>query len=162
MHLLRNCSLRGAFANPLLVSTCRTTRWRPNLTLNLGLRYEMSTVPTEVQGKLSSLYNITDPQPHLGDPYFSNPTLRNFEPRFGFAWDPTGSGKTAVRGGFGIFDSLPLLYGFITMNGQVSPFFDIGKANKLPPGTFPFGAFALLGTGSLEMGSVERNPHRAR
>ena len=41
-------------------------------------------------------------------PIFSNPTLRNFEPRFGFAWDPSGSGKTAVRGGFAIFDVLPL------------------------------------------------------
>jgi len=35
-------------------------RWRPNLTLNLGLRYEMVTVPTEVQGKLVNLLNITD------------------------------------------------------------------------------------------------------
>jgi outer membrane receptor protein involved in Fe transport len=83
-------------------------RWRPNLTLNLGLRYEMTTVPTEVQGKLSNLVHITDAQPHLGDPFFSNPTLRNFEPRLGFAWDPFRNGKTAVRGAFGVFDVLPL------------------------------------------------------
>src|SRR6266850_3762194 len=60
-------------------------RWRSNLTLNLGLRYEMSTVPTETSGKLANLRNITDATPHLGDPFFSNPTLRNFEPRVGFA-----------------------------------------------------------------------------
>jgi Carboxypeptidase regulatory-like domain/TonB-dependent Receptor Plug Domain/TonB dependent receptor len=135
-------------------------RSRPNLTLNLGLRYEMSTVPTEVQGKLSNLYNFTDSAPHLGDPYFSNPTLRNFEPRVGFAWDPFGDGKTAVRGGVGAFDGLPLLYEFITLNGRAAPFFEIGSASKLPVGSFPAGALARLGQSSLEYGSVERKPHR--
>jgi len=79
----------------------------PNLTLNLGLRYEMATVPTEAQGRLTTLINITDTDPHLGDPYFLNPTRRNFEPRIGFSWDPFRNGKTAVRGGFGVFDVLP-------------------------------------------------------
>ena len=88
--------------------------WRlvPNLTLNLGLRYEMSTVPTEVQGKLSALINITDTQPHLGSPLFLNPTRFNFEPRVGLAWDPFGSGRTAIRAGFGVYDVLPLPYEF--------------------------------------------------
>src|SRR5438477_770260 len=35
-------------------------RWRPNLTVNIGLRYEMATVPTEVQRKLTTLRHITD------------------------------------------------------------------------------------------------------
>jgi hypothetical protein len=135
-------------------------RWRPNLTLNLGLRYEMSTVPTEVQGKLSNLYNITDATPHLGEPYYLNPTLRNFEPRLGFSWDPFRDGKTAVRGGFGIFDVLPLLYQTVTLNGRAAPFFNIGNASKLPQGSFPGGALASIGTGALELGSVERSPHR--
>jgi len=59
-------------------------RFRPNLTLNLGLRYEMSTVLTEKKGKLTNLPTLDAAQPNLGDPYFSNPTLRNFEPRIGF------------------------------------------------------------------------------
>jgi outer membrane receptor protein involved in Fe transport len=94
---------------------------RPNLTLNLGLRYEMTTVPTEVQGKLATLINITDPQPHLGDPYFLNPTLRNFEPRIGFSWDPFRDGKTAVRGGFGLFDVLPLPYESVLTVYEATP-----------------------------------------
>ncbi|MGH9784085.1 MAG: hypothetical protein ACRD88_07850, partial [Terriglobia bacterium] len=35
-------------------------------------------------------------------PIFENPTFRNIAPRFGFAWDVKGDGRTAVRGGFGI------------------------------------------------------------
>src|SRR6202035_5458089 len=80
-------------------------RWRPNLTLNLGLRYEAVSVPTDVHNQLSNLPTFYSPTPHLGSPYFNNPTLRNFEPRVGFAWDPFRNGKTAVRGAFGIFDA---------------------------------------------------------
>src|SRR6202035_50956 len=136
-------------------------RFRPNLTLNLGLRYEMSTVPTEVQGKLSNLYNLTDSTPHLGDPYFLNPTLRNFEPRVGFAWDPFRNGKTAVRGGFGMYDSLPMLYEFATVNGVAAPFFEQGSSTTLPQGSFPGGVFSQLSPlTSLAYVSIERKPPR--
>src|ERR1700722_17824852 len=114
-------------------------RIRPRLTLNLGLRFEMSTVPTETKGKLTNLPTLDAATPHLGDPYFSNPTLRNFEPRIGFAWDPFRNGKTAVRGGFGMFDVLPMLYTTVTMNGRGAPFFEIVSSNKLKPGSFPGG-----------------------
>ncbi len=98
-------------------------RARPNLTLNLGLRYEMSTVISETAGKLANLRNITDATAHLGDPFFSNPTLKDFEPRIGFAWDPWQNGKTAVRGGIGMFDVQPLPYQFVLLATQAVPFF---------------------------------------
>jgi Carboxypeptidase regulatory-like domain/TonB dependent receptor-like, beta-barrel/TonB-dependent Receptor Plug Domain len=135
-------------------------RWRPNLTLNLGLRYEMTTVPTEVQGKIANLYNLTDANPHLGNPFFSNPTLRNFEPRIGFAWDPFRNGETAVRGGFGFFDVLPLPYEIMTMVVRAAPFFVIGNTGNLTPGSFFAGAFGSLGSTTFEEASVEHNPHR--
>jgi len=135
-------------------------RWRPNLTLNLGVRYEMATVPTDVHGRLSNLYHLTDASPHLGDPYFLNPTLRNFEPRIGFAWDPLHNGKSAVRGAFGIYDGLPLPYEFILLNGRAAPFFEIGSANSVPAGLFPAGALALLGPSSFQFVSIEPKPHR--
>jgi outer membrane receptor protein involved in Fe transport len=67
---------------------------RPNLTLNFGLRYEFATVLTEAHNKIANLRNLTDPTPTLGNPYYRNPTKRDFEPRIGFAWDPAGNGKT--------------------------------------------------------------------
>jgi hypothetical protein len=121
-------------------------RWKSNLTLNLGLRYEMSTVPSETSGKIANLRNITDALPVCGTlraggctgtgPFFNNPTLHNFEPRFGFAWDPFRNGKTAVRGGIGLFDVLPLPYQFVLMTTQSAPFFSYTSVNSPGPGTF--------------------------
>jgi hypothetical protein len=147
-------------------------RFRPSLTLNLGLRYEMSTVPIDAHGETSNIYSLTDTQPHCGilvagcvaiGPLFDNPTLRDFAPRIGFAWDPFHNGKTAVRGGFGIFDSLPMLYQLITLNGQVSPFYQIFSARKLPAGSFPSPAWNILlnqGTSNGQLGAIEQHPKR--
>lgn len=138
-------------------------RARANLTINAGLRYEIATVPTETHGKLSTLRNVTDAQPHLGSPFFSNPTLRNFEPRVGFAWDPTGTGRTSIRGGFGMFDVLPLPYLYELLVPLAAPFYQLGNsgATALPPGSFPAGLFQFIGNSSnLRQSYVEPNPHR--
>ena len=51
-------------------------RFRPYLTLNLGLRYEMSTVPYETSGEVSNLRKLDQPTPTLGNPYWQNPTYK--------------------------------------------------------------------------------------
>lgn len=101
-------------------------RVRPSLTLNLGLRYEMSTVPYETSGKVTVLSNLFDANPRIGNPLWQNPTYRNFEPRLGFAWDPFRAGKTSIRGGFGMFDVLPLFSEVTTQFAQGYPFALVG------------------------------------
>jgi hypothetical protein len=110
------------------------------LTLNAGFRYEMLTVPTESHGLTSVLPSLTAAQPNVGTPLFKNPTLRNFEPRLGFAWNPRG-GKTLFRGGFGIFDVLPLPYEFTLTFQRAAPFVRTIVGVDPPAGSLPTGAY---------------------
>ena len=114
-----------------------------SFTVDLGIRYEAATVPNEVNGKLSSLQRLQDTQPHLGNPYFHNPTLRNFEPRVGLAWNPAATRKAVVRAGFGIFDVLPLPYEFELLSSFAFPFYQIATPANLPAGSFPSAAVTL-------------------
>jgi Carboxypeptidase regulatory-like domain len=137
-------------------------RLLPNLTVNLGLRYEMSTVPSEIHGRIASLRNLTDSTLHTGNPYFSNPTLRNFEPRFGFSWDPFKTGKTALRGGFGMFDVLPLPYETQNLTLFAAPFYLLGTIGGLPPGAFPnaFNLISATDPKTLRVNYIQQNPSR--
>ncbi|PYS04500.1 MAG: hypothetical protein DMG12_10005 [Acidobacteria bacterium] len=138
-------------------------RVRKNLTINAGVRYEMATVPTEAHGRLSYLLHLTDTEPHLGSPYFLNPTLRNFEPRIGFGWSPFADGKSAIRGGFGTFDILPLPYTFTLITPFPLPFSNRIFGDVLPPGSFPTQAF-LESAGTSTAGSatyLEHAPKRS-
>jgi Carboxypeptidase regulatory-like domain/TonB dependent receptor-like, beta-barrel len=135
---------------------------KPNITLNLGMRYEMSTVPTETAGQLSTLLSFADTAPHLGSPYFSNPTLRNFAPRVGFAWDPFRTGKTSVRGAFGMYDVLPLPYEFELLTLLSAPFTEGASVGALAQGDFPTAAYAKASNPTnLRNAYVEQNPHRS-
>ena len=74
------------------------------LTLNLGLRYEFYTIPKEKFGFDSALRNIvTDTSFSPGELFAKNPSLKNWAPRLGFAWDVNGDGRTALRGGAGMY-----------------------------------------------------------
>ncbi len=134
-------------------------RWKPNLTLNLGLRYEMTSVLTETAGKLSALRNLSDATPHLGDPFFGNPTTKNFEPRIGFAWDPFRTGKMAVRGGAGLFDVLPLPYQFTLLTTLAAPFFQYTSIKDPGTGTF-FNNLPPLPSNKLRATYIDPNPKR--
>ncbi|HVC00337.1 MAG TPA: carboxypeptidase regulatory-like domain-containing protein [Candidatus Dormibacteraeota bacterium] len=112
---------------------------RPNLTLGLGLRYEMATVISEVNNELSNLPSLTAAQPQLVSSIISNPTLGNFEPRVGVAWDPFGNGKTVLRSGFGMFDVLPLPYMFELNAINSAPYLNSGTVTNLPAGSYPAG-----------------------
>jgi len=132
-----------------------------NLTLNLGIRYEAASVPTEAAGKLSNLPSLTATAPHLGSPYFANPTKLDFEPRVGFAWDPFRSGKTSVRGAFGIYDNLPLPYLFELSSILSAPYFENGTIANPGISSFPSGAFALLTPATFRYAYIQPNPPRS-
>ncbi len=135
-------------------------RVRKNLTLDLGLRYEFATVPYEIFNKYVTLIHLTDPAPKIGGQLFANPTLRNFEPRLGFAWDPKGDAKTVVHGAFGVFDVLPLPYVMDLLEANAAPFIQTGAVRTGLNGTFYAGGFPLLTAQTLNTASVEQHPRR--
>jgi hypothetical protein len=77
--------------------------WRatPRLTVNLGLRYEYEKLPEpQIPSSLPNIAGQTfGPEQTRQFPSDKN----NFGPRFGFAYDLTGDGKTSLRGGYGIY-----------------------------------------------------------
>ncbi len=95
-------------------------RVTPSLTLNLGMRYEIVTTPRDKLPHQSTLRSLTDPQLTTSHSWWSrNPSLSNFAPRVGFAWDVSGTQRTAVRGGFGLFmDPLTTYYHLPTIQNN--------------------------------------------
>jgi hypothetical protein len=94
----------------------------PRLTLNIGLRYDNFGTLGEKNGKLATL-NTTGPNLANGSitrvATLYQKDNNNFAPRFGLAWDPTGSSKWAIRAGSGLFYSR--LWSNFTGNTRFNP-----------------------------------------
>jgi hypothetical protein len=80
-------------------------RVRPNVTLNLGVRYDVEIPPTfkPVTALGQAGYNFLGLQKGI------QTDKNNIQPRLGLAWDPHGDGKTVVRASYGMFYDHPLL-----------------------------------------------------
>ncbi|HMT06633.1 MAG TPA: carboxypeptidase regulatory-like domain-containing protein [Pyrinomonadaceae bacterium] len=98
-------------------------RLSPNITLNLGLRWDVQTPPTDPQNRVVNYVpgqkSIVRPNAPIGAVFYGDPGVErggiptsfdHFSPRVGIAWDPTGDGKTSIRAAVGIF------YGSISGN----------------------------------------------
>ncbi|MDP9037705.1 MAG: TonB-dependent receptor [Acidobacteriota bacterium] len=156
-------------------------RLRSNLTVNYGLRYEITNKPSVVHGLTALVEHLTDVSPRVGGPIDDvNPTLKNLSPRIGLSYDPFHNGKTAVRAGFGVFDSLMLLNEYDTPLFRSFPFFAQGtltvpaktadcRVNPSVPGctnlygSFPNGGYALASntTATLRTAYVDPAPPRS-
>jgi hypothetical protein len=101
----------------------------PRLTLNLGLRWDRYGAPAEDHNILAQFTNlgscnILDPAcvgaARVGPASrMWNTQNHDFAPRIGFAWDPFGGGKMAVRGGYGIY--YDRIFDNIWSNGSWNP-----------------------------------------
>lgn len=158
-------------------------RLKPNFTINVGLRYEMATRPTDshtvpgytVAGytvatagfqQIQTLSNCTPGTTACGpvgtdSPIASNPTTKNFEPRIGFAWDPYGNGRTSVRAGFGMYDVLPLPYEFGLNTAATAPFQIIGSDPNAQLGTGSPDANVNFNRQQIRNRYVDPHPKRA-
>jgi len=133
---------------------------RRNLTLNLGLRYEPISTPTEANGKDVNFRNFTDTTSSPA-PYIENPSYKNFGPRVGFAYDPTGDGRSVIRGGFGVFYSaiLPMRYRF--QISAVPPFANLIVIPALGICPFP-NSFNCLNIITFPLGFAWETEFRAK
>jgi hypothetical protein len=102
----------------IMVAGYAQDEWRitPHLTLNYGLRYEINTPWVDIRNRMNewapgvqSTVYPSAPEGLLfpGDPGVARSIAPNYYkglmPRVGVAWDPTGSGRTTIRAGYGIF-----------------------------------------------------------
>ncbi len=134
--------------------------WRvtPRLILTLGLRYEYSTPKSDPENRnymiVPGKESVRFPNAPLGllfpgDPGAPShgvnfPDRKNFAPRFGFAWDPRGNGKTSIRGGGGVFYDVLLAQDNQYQNGT-PPFFSAAYLFLGSPLTIPgSGPYALM------------------
>jgi hypothetical protein len=114
------------------------------LTLNLGLRYEFITDPTEVNRKMANLLNIHDSAPTVLKDHFFSVGKKDFQPRVGFAWQLNGSGASVVRAGFGMFHDHILPYNYVGLASGSPPFWVATSDTKNP--TFPYDTNLTAGT----------------
>lgn len=99
-------------------------KWRPNLTFQLGLRYDWNSDPTEASNRFVVFSPATVTLNQIGSPGFGQPyqtSNKNFQPRLGFVWDPHSNGKLVIRSGYAILTDQPVT-GIVTGLNSNPPF----------------------------------------
>src|SRR5438552_16698347 len=91
-------------------------RWKPNFTVNVGLRYAWNSSPSEAAGRFTQFDPTTGTLVPASQPYHTN--NKNFQPRVGFAWDPFKNGKTSVRASYAILTQDPTTNVVVGLSGN--------------------------------------------
>jgi hypothetical protein len=106
-----------------------TFKARPNLTLNIGLRYEYYSVLHEVKDRIAVIKFSCGGFCPPGTPLYA-PVRRDFAPRLGLAWTPGGvNGKTVIRTGFGMYFSPNQMDDFSDGHESTAQRFDVSSAD---------------------------------
>ncbi len=115
---------------------------KPNLSINLGLRWDFNTSPKEEAGRTSSIIlgsgtdlmqKIAGASVGIVKSLMPNHSIAYFAPRLSFAWDPTKQGKLSIRGGVGIFYERPPNIFWSDAVRSNPPFIASVLANALDP-----------------------------
>ncbi len=136
-------------------------RIHPRVTMNLGLRWDVQTPPTDPENRVVNYVpgqrSTVRPDAPVGALFFGDPGVErggipvaydHFSPRFGVAWDPWGDGKTSIRMGAGMF------YGSISGNEWNT------MTNFQPFSTrLNFSGINIATAGSGWNGALLRNPY---
>jgi hypothetical protein len=91
-------------------------KWKPNFTINFGLRYAWNSTPSEAGGRFTQFDPTTGALVPASQPYHTN--NKNFQPRVGFAWDPFKDGKTSVRAAYAILTQDPTTNTVVGLSGN--------------------------------------------
>jgi hypothetical protein len=119
-----NKYLRNTMYGIFLQDNWRKTK---NLTLNLGLRYELTTARTTNNGQDVN-FDLVSGTPQIGSGYNTYGGITNFQPRLGFAWQPEFMKNTVIRGAYGI-SSFMEANGVNNLPYQNPPFVEAHTAN---------------------------------
>lgn len=111
--------------------------WRATsrLTVNLGLRYEFMTKVHELYGREVVLLDIQQSSTPTTGLQVSDPSYGNWSPRIGLAYDVFGNGKTALRGGFGLYYDVGNIGAMLTQVPTGFPPFSQQTNASFPTGT---------------------------